>query len=125
MPQITLPIKGIDYPNKRGPTRRFAVDLLAPGDAVELRPEPKNPEDEHAIAVYSVEGVQMGYLPAERAPFVGMMMRRGDVAAIFQGRGPQAAFVRIGLDGEVPTLPPARQPAPPADDWWPDEEWPD
>lgn len=124
MAQITLPIKGIDYPNKRGPTRRFAVDLLAPGDSVELRPEPKNPEDEHAIAVYSLEGVQMGYLPAERAPYVGTMMRRGEVEAIFQGRGPFAAFVRIGFD-EKPTLPPPSEPAPPAQDWWPDEEWPD
>lgn len=125
LPQITLPIVGVDYPNRKGPTRRFAVDLLEPGDPVELRQEPDNPADENAIAVYSVEGVQMGYLPAERAPYVGMQINRGDVSAIFQGRGSRSAFVRIAFDGETPTLPPPREPASPDPDWWPDEVYDD
>lgn len=129
--QITLPIVGIQFPNARGMARRFAVDLHRPGDPVELRPEPTNPADPNAIAVYSVEGVQMGYLPAERAPYVGMMMGRGGVAAIFQGANDFGAFVRIGFD-EMPTLPKLphvrqepeeRQEA--EQEWWPDPEWPD
>lgn len=124
--QITLPIVGADYPNRKGPTRRFAIELLEPGDAIELQAEPKNPADENAIAVFSIEGVQMGYLPAERAPYVGMMMRRGEVSAIFQGRGDRGAFCRIAFDGEKPKLPPtARNGGDEEQDWWPDEDWPD
>lgn len=122
--QITLPIVGIDYPNRKGPPRRFAVDLLEAGDPIELRPEPNNPADENAIAVYSIEGAQMGYLPAERAPYVGMMMRRGEVNAIYQGRGARGAFARIAFD-EAPVLPPVRENAGGEVDWWPDEEWPE
>lgn len=125
--QITLPIVGSQYPNKKrkGPTRRFAIELCAPGDLVELRPEPENPEDDNAIAVYSAQDVQMGYLPAERAPYVGLQMSRGLVSAVFQGVGPRGAFVRIAFDGETPILPPVREARTPAQDWWPDEEWPD
>lgn len=124
--QLTLPIVGVDFPNKRGPTRRFALDLLRPGDPVELRPEPSNPADPNAVAVYSAEGGQVGYLPAERAPFIGGQIARGDVTAIFQGKGSRGGFVRIGLDGEQPVLPPAPDPIAQAEpEWYPDEIWPD
>lgn len=140
--QITLPIVGVQFPNARGVSRRFAVDLQRPGDPVELRREPKNPADPNAIAVHTAEGVQMGYVPAERAPFIGMMMTRGEVTAIFQGADDFGAFIRIGFD-EAPVLPePAAgergEPGPrgaraapepgkrSADDgWWPDEEGPE
>ena len=125
--QITLPIVGSEYPNKgrKAPTRRFAIELCAPGDLIELRPEPGNPADENAIAVYSRRDIQMGYLPAERAPYVGMMMRRGAVTAIFQGQAQGRAFARIAFDGEKPTLPVQVGQAEQSDDWWPDEAWPD
>lgn len=122
LPQITLPIVGVDFPNKSGPTRRFAIELLAPGDEVELRAEPNNPADPHAVAVYSAENVQLGYVPAERAPYVGMQLRRTDVAAVFQGRSARGFFVRIAFDGDVPVLPPAREEAV-EPDWYPDEIW--
>lgn len=124
--QLTLPIVGVDFPNLKGPTRRFALDLLRPGDPVELRPEPKNPADRNAIAIYSAEGVQVGYLPAERAPFIGGQIARGDVAAIFQGKGSRGGFVRIGLDGVQPTLPPPSDQAVQGEpEWYPDDIWPD
>ena len=125
--QITLPIVGSQYPNKgkKAPTRRFAIELCAPGDEIELRPEPDNPADENAIAVYATNGIQMGYLPAERAPYVGLQMSRGAVSAIFQGMGPYGAFARIAFGDEKPTLPPLKESAEPTQDWWPDEEWPD
>lgn len=119
--QITLPIVGVDYPNKRGVTRRFAVDLLAPGDPVELRAEPQNPADENAVAVYSIEGVQMGYIPAQRAPYVGKLMKSGDVTAIFQGKGGRGAFIRIAFGDEEPVLPPPPEKSVTEPDWWPDE----
>ena len=125
--QITLPIVGVDYPNKRGMTRRFAVDLLAPGDSVELRLEPNNPADENAVAVFSVEGVQMGYIPAQRAPYVGKLMKQGGVTAVFQGRGGRGAFIRIAFGGDAPVLPLAKETATSEVDWWPDdmpdEDW--
>lgn len=135
--QITLPIVGVQFPNPKGMTRRFAVDLQRPGDPVELRREPKNPADPNAIAVHTVEGVQMGYVPAERAPFIGMMMGRGEVKAIFQGADDFGAFIRIGFD-EDPVLPEpgatvsrksqTTDEAPsqaPEQDWFPDPEYPD
>lgn len=123
---ITLPIVGIDFPNMRGPTRRFVLELQKPGDTLILRPEPHNPADPNAIAVDSVQGGQIGYIPAERAPLIGMEIRRGEVTAIFQGRNERGAFVRIGFSGHIPNLPPASASDEVEDqDWWPDEEWPD
>lgn len=123
--QITLPVRGVNFPNAKGPTRRFAVELQRPGDKVELRPEPKNPADPNAIAVYTADGIQMGYLPAERAPFVGLQLSRGHVSAIFQGLNDFGAFVRIAFNGETPVLPPVSEPAAPDQDWWPDEDGPE
>jgi hypothetical protein len=38
----SLAIVGIDYPNKRGPGRRFKLEICLPGEPIELRPEPNN-----------------------------------------------------------------------------------
>jgi hypothetical protein len=43
--QQSLAIVGIDYPNKRGPGRRFELEICKPGEPIELRPEPDNPFD--------------------------------------------------------------------------------
>jgi len=125
--QITLPIVGTEHPNKkpRGPTRRFALELCQPGDEVALRPEPNNEFDEHAIAVDNAQGMMMGYIPANRAPYVGGHMRRGSVSAIFQGATERGGFVRIAFDGETPTLPAPRESQEPPPEWWPDEDYPD
>jgi hypothetical protein len=132
--QITLPIVGVQFPNAKGMTRRFAVDLQRPGDPVELRREPKNPADPNAIAIHTAEGVQMGYVAAERAPYIGMMMTRGEVTAIFQGADDFGAFIRVAFD-EKPVLPeptaaatavlPRSGKNPPEQEWWPDPEYPD
>ena len=126
--QITLPIVGSQFPNKgkKAPARRFAIELCEPGDEIILVPEPDNPADENAIAVFSADNVQMGYLPAERAPYVGLQMSRGEVSAIFQGKGPQTAFCRIAFDGEKPELPSTVTIAKTGDqEWWPDDIWED
>jgi hypothetical protein len=62
MKALSLAIVGIDYPNKRGPARRFELEICQPGEPIELRSEPNNPHDEHAIAVFSCRGIQLGYL---------------------------------------------------------------
>lgn len=127
MLQLSLAIVGIDHPNKRGVARRFELEICRPGEAVELRPEPKNPADENAIAVYSARGIQIGYLKWERAILIGAHMRHGrDVTAIFDRLDEKVAWCRVAFDGEQPVLPSAAAPDP-ADDsgFYPDEPAPD
>lgn len=127
---LSLAVVGADYPNKTGPTRRFEIALCGPGEPVELRPEPDNPADPRAVAVYSDRGVQLGYLTAERAPWFGSMISSGRViTAIFQEQTRYGAAIRVAFDGQEPELPErAESTAPVYDDacdpdpgWWPDE----
>ena len=106
--QLSVAIVGITYPNRsKGPTRLFELALCEPGDKVDLVPEPKNEFDEHAIAVFSSRGVQLGYLPSERAVWINTLLRRGvEVRAVFQAQGDTVAWCRIAFDGEEPALPP-------------------
>mgnify|MGYP004553727427 CR=1 FL=1 len=113
MQSLSLAIVGADHPNKRGPTRWFEIALCAPGEPVELRPEPKNPKDPYAVAVYSCRGVQLGYVTAERAPWIGKLIGEGrEVAAVFQGKAAFGAWARVAFDSAEPTIPHAQ----PADD---------
>ncbi|WP_285020270.1 HIRAN domain-containing protein [Novosphingobium sp. fls2-241-R2A-195] len=107
LPALSLAVVGADYPNKgKMPGRRFEIALCAPGDPLELRPEPKNPADENAIAVYSERDVQIGYVTAERAPRIGQLIRQGHtITAIFQEATCYGAVARLAFDGEQPTLP--------------------
>ena len=126
--QLSLAVVGLPYPNKRGPARRFEAGLCIPGEAVELRPEPNHPKDEHAIAVFSCRGVQLGYLASERAVLIGTMMRQGrEPRAILQGLMPTAAWIRVAFDGEEPVLPVQRSAEAGADDsgFWPDPTYED
>lgn len=129
LPELSLAVVGADYPNKRGPGRRFEIALCEPGEPVGLVPEPKNPADPNAIAVFSARGIQIGYLTAERAPRIGKLLRKTEVRAIFQQATPQGAVIRAAFDGEEPELPDTPEtPESPSDevpDFWPDEVWPD
>lgn len=109
LPQISLAIVGAPYPNKDGGNRQFEIILCDPGDALSLVPEPENEFDEHAIAVFSERGVQIGYIESERAVYVGGLLRAGhELTVIFQSATSWGAFARIGID-EVPTLPAQRE----------------
>ncbi|WP_246346993.1 HIRAN domain-containing protein [Sphingomonas jinjuensis] len=112
---MSLAVVGADHPNKRGPARRFELALCLQGEEVDLVPEPKNPVDEHAIAVFSARGVQLGYLTAERAPWIGGMLKNGrEIAAVFQAQASFGAWIRVAFDGEKPFLPSiAAAPPPP------------
>lgn len=131
--QISLAVVGADYPNKRGPGRRFEIAICKPGEPVDLRLEPNNPADSRAVAVYSCRGIQIGYLTAERAPLVGPAVRERRIKAIFQQADRWGATIRAAYDGATPTLPSPRDsnaaewPPPGSDDadWWPDKEWPE
>ncbi len=130
MPQsaLSLAIVGIDYPNKRGPGRRFELEICQPGEPIDLRPEPNNAHDEHAIAVFSCRGIQLGYLASERAVFIGTLRRQGhEASAIFQALEPKVGWIRIAFDGEQPSLPaaPSIKPQLGADGFWPDPVYDD
>lgn len=129
LPAFSLAVVGADYPNKKGPGRRFEIAMCTPGETITLVPEPENPADENAVAVYSARGVQIGYLSAERAPWIGSMLRSGRILeAVYQEPARFGAVIRAAFDGEFPTLPIPSQiseTAEPEADWWPDEEWPD
>lgn len=130
---MSLAVVGTAHPNRRGPTRAFELAMCEPGEPVELRPEPKNPADPNAIAVFSCRGIQLGYLTAERAPWIGALMARGEeMVVVFQRRTPWGAWLRAGFDGEAPPLP--EEPVTRADEnceadpepgFYPDEVWPD
>jgi hypothetical protein len=128
---LSLAVVGADHPNKRGPGRRFEIALCVPGEPVELIPEPKNPVDPRAVAVFSSRNVQIGYLSAERCGWIGKLIGEGrEVRAIFQRVASYGAVIRAAFDGEHPVLPPEPPPesVPGKDDdtgFWPDEIYPD
>lgn len=128
MRRLSLAVVGVGFDNKSGPPRQFEIAMCEPGEPVKLVPEPRNPADPNAIAVFSARDVQIGYLSAERAPMIGAAMRHGVVTAIFQRKEDWGATIRAHLDGTEPTLPeptkmPPNRQQPAEQDWWPDETW--
>lgn len=125
MRELSLHVVGADFPNRGGGNRRFEILLCTPGEAVALVPEPRNPVDPNAVMVMSARGVQIGYLTADRAPWIGAMLRQGrEVAAVFQQATPMGAAIRVAFDGVVPVLPGVAAVEPEVE-FWPDEEWPE
>jgi len=129
---MTLAVVGIEFPNEDGVPRRFEIAMCQPGESIELRPEPKNPVDPRAIGVYSLRGIRIGFLTAERAPLIGGLIGNGhETVAIFQAPTSWGAYVRVAFDGQIPTLPPqiahdvAVEDGDEDSGFYPDEEWPD
>lgn len=91
--------------------------MCVPGEPVDLRPEPNNPADPRAIAVYSTRNIQIGYIRAERAQLLRAELARGEVTSIFQQQESWGATIRVGLRGEHPTLPDVSDPR--SADWPP------
>lgn len=127
--ELSLFVVGLQYPNpdKAKSNRRFEVALCAPGEPVELRLEPTNPADENAVAVFSARGIQLGYLKAERAPWIGGKIKAGEIfEAVFQEPGVAFAVIRVRFGGGTPTLPAPREPRGLVqDDFYPDPEPPE
>jgi hypothetical protein len=133
-PTMSLAVVGAAFPNADGSNRQFEVLLCQAGEPVTLVPEPGNKKDRHAIAVYSVRDVQIGYVSAERAPRVGALMASHDAQAVFQRKADFGAWIRVSFDGEPPQLTasmvvepdePELPVADPEPDFYPDEIWPD
>ena len=126
-PPQSIAVKGADYPNKRGPGRRFEIAMCVPGEPVELRREPKNPADSRAIGVYSMRDVQLGYIPADYAQWIGGQL--ASIKAVFQRADTFGAVIRVTFDGSEPVLPvekPVQRGAPQMrdHDGSGDEDWP-
>ena len=134
--QLSVKIVGANHPNADGGNRRSEIAFSDAGEPMELRPEPKNPHDEHAIAAYSARGFQIGYVASERAVLLKGLMRDGHaVTAIFQDVATWGAIARVGIDC-APVLPPPaattdhdhdhdEQPPAADPDFWPDYIPPD
>ena len=64
-------LAGVTFSNENGNTenRQSIIrqlhrrGLLDDGTELSLRPEPNNPYDDHAVAVFAQDGRQLGYLP--------------------------------------------------------------
>jgi hypothetical protein len=126
--ELSLAVVGAAHPNADGSDRRFEILLSTPGEPVELRSEPTNKADQNAIAVFSSRGVQIGYLTAERAPWIGSKLASGvDVRAVFQSKTDYGALIRANLEGADPILPHPKPSRPEADEsgFWPDYILPD
>jgi hypothetical protein len=104
--QLSIKVVGANHPNANGGNRRSEIAFCDPGEPLDLRPEPKHPKDEHAIAVFSARNFQIGYVASDRAVLLGRMLRDGHtLTAIFQDVATWGAIARVGIDC-APTLPP-------------------
>jgi len=131
---MSLAVVGAAHKNADGSDRGAEIGRCLPGDPVALVPEPDNEFDRHAIAVFSMRGVQIGYLTAERAPRIGSLIHDGhEVTTVFQREARFGAWIRVAFDGEQPVVTDAMLELQDDNavekismpDFYPDEEWPD
>ncbi|MEJ6008657.1 HIRAN domain-containing protein [Novosphingobium aquae] len=124
---MSLAVVGGRFLNANGSSRQFETMLCDPGERVDLRPEPKNPHDPRAVAVFSARGQQIGYLTAERCGRIGALIQSGrEWRAVFQAPTNFGAWIRIAFDGEEPVVTgelPGLETS--ERDWWPDDAWPE
>ena len=104
--ELTLAVVGIQFDNADGSNLRFEIKLCSPGDPSHLHRQPKNPHSQYALAVSTERVHQIGYLTAERAPWIGAKLVAGEEwIADFQGMTASAAYVRVWFWGRAPSLP--------------------
>lgn len=109
-----LPACGEWYDNEDGTSRQAELAKCVPGDPLDLKREPDNPHDPRAVAVFTLNGIRVGYLRRDRAVWIGSKIDRGyKVQAIVErikgAHLPNATLglvMRLNMDGERPTLGP-------------------
>lgn len=107
-----LAARGERYANDDGSSRQDELALCRPGERLALVREPTNPYDPSAVAIFSPRGVQVGYLSADHASWIGSKIDRGyDVRAIVERvKGAHLEGATLGLvlllnmEGDDPTL---------------------
>lgn len=62
-----IKIAGTSHRNTDGSSRREAINSCRPLDVLQVIPEPDNPYDSNALAVFNPSGVQIGYLESRLA----------------------------------------------------------
>lgn len=107
-----LAARGERYPNADGSSRQDELARCRPGEALQLLREPTNEHDPSAVAIFSCRGVQLGYLSADHAGWIGSKIDRGyDVRAVVERvKGAHLEGATLGLvlllnmEGDDPTL---------------------
>ena len=74
---------GVTWDNADGSSRQTIARGLSEYDELELRPEPNNPFDKNAIALFTQDGLQVGYLEGRVAGEVTRRMNTGGSARCF------------------------------------------
>ena len=111
----TLNIVGEGVPNPDGGQRQAEIKRCQVGEPVELRRETGKRYDAHAVAVISCRGIQIGYLKAEHARWIGGRLDKGSpMPAIIEringgtpDRPSLGVSIRLNVEGIPPT--PARR----------------
>lgn len=114
-PTLKTRVAGISFENKDGSSRQANARRVRKGDPLQLRREPENPYDAHAIAVEFVEtggtALQLGYVPRALASVLAPMVDAGATleASVIRagGGGLQLIGIRMKIDGDVSALPEA------------------
>lgn len=84
-------IVGVSFLNPDGSSRQEAIQCLQEGDRVVLQHEWSNPVDPNAIAVFTEDGRQIGYVPKkDAAKLVKTGFERIAVITEIRGGGPKA-----------------------------------
>lgn len=96
--KTTVKLAGVTFPNRDGSSRQEALgeifddywtEDLEDEVKLELRPEPDNPYDPNAVAVFVVEPEQLagqvGYVPAESAASIGTAIKEGRLRKVSLG----------------------------------------
>jgi hypothetical protein len=132
---MSFAVVGAAHKNPDGSDRAIEIEACTPGEQVLLRPEPENKFDKDAIAVWTVRGVQIGYIAAERAPRLALFMSEYEPVAVFQRPSEFGAWIRIAFGGQAPVLTATMLMAKDEEpgwadqhgepDFYPDEVWPD
>lgn len=95
--EFDVHVTGVTHQNRDGTNRQTILRRCSEGDAVVLKREPANRYDRNAIAVFTNEREQIGYVPAEQTSQIAPLM---DAGVLFGGR----ISLLMGGTDEKPTL---------------------
>jgi hypothetical protein len=90
-------VRGESYSNDDGSCRQEAISNLGVGDAVKLVAQPMNKLDQWAVAVFSEEGVQIGFLPSDARDSTTLLRGEPMQAKIYRITGATNWFARTIL----------------------------